>query len=441
MRASRFPLLLALFALASCGGKSSSDGGGETFRTTFRYFHVTGNTAESNQNMPLMSETDITLIQNQTGTNQTAGLGFIAGRIDNGAGVGIAGVTVQAHNDSGLPAGSIFYQSAINFAYTTVLTMTSSTGRFVVMNVQAGRVNIKCSAGADGNMYVRVPAGTTVFAQIAAAATGTQPNWSGLTSNLVASGRNVPGAAEPSVNYQVLGFTSSPGPASNGTTGAFDLGTVPARNSFLVKCTKASFVDTYTYVQTVNADLTAGLGGGNIFITSTANRDSEINATSVALTAGTGIITGRIISGAGGFTVEARDDNDQVVGTVMYGDNSDGGRPSAALTMTQTDGIFYIYNVPPGQIYIDATKSGEAVSTYVDSFADGITVMPDLSPLIQSQATITISGALATLQGFAVSKGQITLHGVGITDESDAFGEYTLSAVPTQHVYIVRTSK
>src|SRR6185503_10171389 len=132
MRASRTPLLLAVFVLASCGGKSSSDGGGENFRTTFRYFHVTGNTAESNQNMPLMGESDITLIQNQTGTNQTAGLGFIAGRIDNGAGVGVAGVTVQAHNDSGLPAGSIFYQSAITFAYSTGLTMTTSTGRFVV---------------------------------------------------------------------------------------------------------------------------------------------------------------------------------------------------------------------------------------------------------------------------------------------------------------------
>ena len=82
MRAIRFPLFLACLALVSCGGKSSGDSGGENFRTTFRYFHVTGNTAESNKNMPIMGDSDVTLIQNQTGTTQTAGLGFISGKID-----------------------------------------------------------------------------------------------------------------------------------------------------------------------------------------------------------------------------------------------------------------------------------------------------------------------------------------------------------------------
>jgi hypothetical protein len=437
----RIAIVLGAGVLASCGGKSSDDDSAEDFRTTFGYFMTTGNTSVSSVIMSISGESDIALIEGQTGTSQNPALGFIAGRVMDGTGSPIADVTIQATNDSGLPAGSIFYQSGISFAYSPGLTMTSSTGRFVVQNVQAGRVNIRCSAGADGNLYVQIAGGTTVFAQLTATATGTQPDWNGITVNLLASGRSVPGSAEPSVNYQVLGFGGPPGPSSNGTTGAFDLGTVPARNMFLVKCTKTGFVDTYTYVQAANADLTPGLGGGNLFITSTANRDSEINATGVTLTAGTGIVTGRVMDGAGGFTVEARDGNDQAVGQVLYGDNTDGGRPNVLLTSTMTDGIFYIYNVPPGQIFLRATKTGLAVSTYVDSFADGITLTVDLLPLAQTQATITISGALSSLQGFAVPKGRIILHGLGIGDETDAFGEYSIQNVPARHVFIVRTSK
>lgn len=433
--------LLLCAGLFSCGGSGSGDDSDEDFRTTFRYFFPTGDTAMVSQIMPIMGDSDVQLIRNQTGASMNTALGFIAGRVTNNLGQPLTGVVVQAHNDSGLPAGSIFYQSGITGAYTPGLTMTTPTGRFVVMNVQVGRVNIKLTTVADGNLYVQCPAGSTVFAQIVGTVPGAQPNWDGITMNLIASGRAVPGAPEPSVNYQVLGFTSAPGPASNGTTGAFDLGTVPARNTFLVKCTKAAFVDTYTYIQSLNADLTPGLGGGNIFITSPANRDAEINATGVVLTPGTGIVTGRVLSGAGGFTVQARDGNDQIVGDVRYGDNADGGRPSAVLTSTEADGIFYVYNVPPGQVFLRATKLGQAATTYVDVFADAITLPLDLSPLTQAQATISISGALASLQGFAVPNGKVTLHGLGISDTSDQFGEYTISSAPSQYLLIVRTSK
>jgi hypothetical protein len=437
---SRWLALLLCFAFASCGGSSGDDSNGETFRTTFGYFLTTGNTSVSGVIMSIMSESDLTLIQTQTSQTQTPGLGFIAGRIADGTGTGIAGVTVQAHNNSGLAAGAIFYQSDITGAYTNGLTQTGATGRFVVMNVQGDRVNIKCSAGADGNLYVRVPGGTTVFAQVTATASGVQPTWSGVTQNLGGTGSALPGNPEASVNYQIIGTTSSPGPSSDGA-GAFNLGTVPARNTYLMKCTKATFVDTYTYMRTVNANLTSGGGGGNILITSATNRDNELNATGVVLTAGAGIIRGRVLDGAGGFVVEARDGNDSGVGTVLYGDNADQGRPSAVLTATQTDGIFYIYNVPPGQVLLRATKTGQAVSTYVDVFADGITLPLDLVPVAQTQATITLSGALASLQGFAVPKGNIVLHGLGVGDSSDAFGEYSMTNVPTSHVLIVRTSK
>jgi hypothetical protein len=438
----RIAILAGAAFLASCGsGSSDDDDNGEKFRTTYGYYLSTGNTSLTSVIMQIMGDSDVALIQSQTNITQNANLGFIAGRVTDGAGAPLAAVTLAAHNDSGLAAGSIIYQSGVTFAYTPGLLATSSTGRFVVMNVPAGRVNIKCAAGADGNLYVRVEPGAAIYAGMSATASGVQPTWSGVTCNLIASGREVPGNPENAVNYQLLGTSSAPGPLSNLTTGAFDLGGVRARNTYLVKCTKAGFVDTHTYVQTVNANLTAGAGGGNVFITSTANRDNEINAAGVVLTAGTGIVTGRVMSGTGGFAVEARDGADQSVGVVRYGDNGDGGRPSAVLTTTQTDGIFYIYNLPPGQIFIRATSTDSAVSTYVDAFADGITISLDLQPQLQTQAVITISGALASLQGFAVPNGQVILHGLGVGDVSDQFGEYSMTNVPTRHLFIVRTSK
>lgn len=436
----RAALLLACSAFLSCKG-SGDDDDSEAFRTTFGYFLSTGNTSLSGVIMSIMGESDVTYIQGQTGTTQSTGLGFITGRITDGTGAGIAGVTVQAHNDSGLATGPIFYQSGITGGYPPGLTMTGATGRFVVMNVPAGRVNIKCAAGADGNLVVRVPAGTTVFCQISATATGAQPTWSGVTQNLGSSGSAQPAGAEPGVNYQLIGDTSGPGPASDGTTGAFNLGTVRARNTFIVKCVKTGFADTHTYVRTVNANLSSGGGGGNVLIASTANRDNELNATGVVLTPGTGIIRGRVLDGAGGCVVEARGDNDQAVGDVRYGDNADNARPNASLTSMDVDGFFYIYNVPPGQVLIRATKSGFAANAYVEVFPDGITVPLDLTLAVQAQPTITISGSLQSLLGNGVPEGQVILHGLGIGDETDTFGGFAMANVPTSHVLIVRTSK
>jgi hypothetical protein len=241
------------------------------------------------------------------------------------------------------------------------------------------------------------------------------------------------------VNYLILGTTGLTG-TSDGSTGAFSLGTVNALNTYIMKCSKSAFVDTYTYVLTQTANLTSGAGGGNVLIASEANRDAELVPSGVTLTAGTGILRGRVLDSAGGFTVEARDGSDSAVGEVWYGNGSTGA-PDAAVTTTQPDGIFYVYNLPPGQIFLRATKTGQVATAYVDAFADGITVVYDLVPLVQAQATITLSGALISLQGFAVPDGNIFLHGMGIGAQSDGFGEYSLKNVPTRHLFIVRTSK
>lgn len=439
--------LLCCASLLSCGGSGGGDDdSGEEFRTTFGYFLSTGNSPISGRVFRIMGDSDLSLIQTQTGATQTAGLGFIAGRILDDMDAGVAGVVVQANNDSGVSAaGAIYYQSSTSGAYvpSSVLNVTSTTGRFVAMNVQPGRVNIKCASGADGNLNVRVLGGTTVFAQLNVAATGTQPTWSGVTQNLGGPTTALPGVAEGSVDYEILGTAGLNGDSDAGT-GAFSLGTVHARNEFLVRCTKTlpGFVPTHTYVQTVNTNLNSG-NGGSVFIVSEANRDAQLVPAGLILTPDTGIIRGVVSDQNGGFTVEARDGNDQVVGVVHYGDNGAAGRPDVTLTATQVDGIFYVYNVPPGQVLLRATKTStlQAVCKYVDAFANGITLPAPLAPLTQTGLTISVSGALGSLSGFAVPNGTVTLHGLGIADQTDQFGEYTIANAPTQHVLIVRTSK
>jgi hypothetical protein len=433
--------LLCCAALAACDAKGGDDDG--VFRTTFGYFMSTGNTTQSGIGFVIISEADIDFYESQTGANQLDTTAFIRGQVQNAAGNLTPGVEVEVLNDNGLSSGQLYYQSAFTGAFGSAVPYTSGTGRFIVINVPAGRINLRCKTGADGNLFVQAVAGAAVFAQVKATAPkATAPTWDGLTLNLGGTGSALPAAAEPAVALQLMGATGTLTPSN--LSGQFSLGAVQARNTFLMKATKTDFVPTYTYVRTLTANLTSGAGGGDVLIASVAVRDAELVPTGVTLTPGTGIIRGRVMDGAGGFAVEVRDAVDNGIGVVRYGDNGNAGKPNDALTATHPNGIFYVYNVPPGQVLLRAGRIGApslVVNTYVDVYADSITVPLDLEPLTQSVALISISGFLQSLTGFAVPEANVVFHGLGIGDETDVFGELSISNVPTQHELIVRSSK
>ncbi len=444
-------LALAALAIPACGGGGDDDPNGLTYRTTYGYYLTTGQTSLTGTLFYLMSSQDVATYQTHTGVTQNAGLGIIVGKVQDGSAAGIAGVTIQAHNDAGLSAGGVFYQNATTGAYSALLTETQSTGWFVAMNVTPGRVNLKCAAGAgggagtDGNLYLDVKADSCVFAVITATSVAKSTvTWAGQTLNLGGTGTALPGAAEASVTYTRLGHSGSTGPSDG--TGLFNLGSVNAENTFLVRCSKAGLVDTYNTKVVGTSNLTGGAGGGDLLIVSPTNRDNELKPAAVSLTAGTGIIRGEVINASGGFTVEARDAAGTLVGEVWYGDNANFAKPSAAVTSTQADGVFYIYNVPPGQVLVRALKTGgsaASATTYVDVFADSISLPADLVPVAQSQDTISISGALVTMLGYGIQTGSIGFVGLaGVGATSDSFnGAYVMSGVPARHVLIARTSK
>lgn len=447
MKARWLALLSTVALVPSCKGGGDDDDEVRYF-TTYNYVLRTAETSLTNVTAYLMAETDIDVLEGQTGITQNAGAALIFGQVvDMNDGTGLDGVTVELHNDSGLPSGSVFYQSAVTGQYIAGLQETSTTGRFVGMNIVPGRINFKCAAGGgggvggDGNVYLLAGADTCVYVTLSADPTKDTVTWGGVTQRLGAAGSAVAEAPEPAVTYTRIGNGGSTGPSDG--SGVFSFGSVNAYNAHLVRAGKAGFVDTYNYKQTVTTNLTSGAGGGDLYIITATDRDNQMtDPLLLPLTAGTGFIRGRVMDASGGFVVEAFDTGGTAVGTVRYGDNADNGRPTPVLTATQANGIFYICNVPPGQIMIRASKSGAVANAYVESFADAITLPLDLLPASKTVDTITISGALRNLSSYGVREGNIRLLGTGVGTQSDQFnGGYFMTGVPTRQTFIVVTSK
>jgi len=357
--------------------------------------------------------------------------------VDSANGSPISGVTVSAHDASGSTTGSLYYHNSATNQYSSLLSSTSSSGKFVVFNVDIGRVNITCNSGADGNLFVHSQGYSASIVTLGATPNKNTVSWSGVTFNLGASGSAVQGAAEGSVTYELIGTGGSTGPSA-ANDGSFSIGTVNARNDFYVKCSKSGFIDSYNWKRTEGSNISTG-SGGDLLIVDSDNLD-ELVPGSVTITSGTGMIRGAIGSTVSGLVVQAFDFHGTQIGVVRYGDNSDNGRPNDALTSTQSNGIFYVYNLPPGKPYLlCASKTGYATSAYVDVFGDSITLPRDLVPLAATQATIQVSGVLMTLQNVVLEDGTVNFLGTLLIAPSDSIGAYSQSSVPAKHVFILGT--
>lgn len=409
-----------------------------SYRTTYGYFLKTGNTS-MDQTMLIMSGQDLQTFQDQTGAVQTESLGFIGARILDPDGVPLAGVSVNVHGDQGFPVGQVYYQDEATKAYTPFLAQTSGTGRFIAFNIQPGRVNLKCASGADGNLYVHVPSGTSVIAALVATPTKNAVSWTGVTRKLGDTGTALPAGEEFGVKIERLGTNGSV--TSGASDGAFNVGSVHANHTWLVKCSKTGFVDTYQYKKTEASTLNGG-PDGDLLIVDPTDRDNELVPGSVTLETGTGMIRGIVQNGQGGFTVEARDETGTVQGDVGYGDYSNFGRPGVDVLSTQPDGIYYIYNLPPGRYLLRAVKAGFATSAYVDVFADAVSLPFPLVPEPTfDQDAITLSGSVVTLLNFGAANVQVGIEGLPQGTTSDTFSAYVLQGVPSMHTLIARTLK
>lgn len=121
-----------------------------------------------------------------------------------------------------------------------------------------------------------------------------------------------------------------------------------------LKATKASFVDTYLYPP---APLAADFGMASINLLTPGNYDIVYTLTQVTQTQGTGII-GMLVVDASNMTVGGATISSTPPSTYRY--NGTNGLPTsmANAMATQSDGLGYMVNVPPGDVSVTAAKSG-----------------------------------------------------------------------------------
>jgi len=434
-------ILAAAVVTPGCGGRDNDEGPGTlTYRATTWFHYLSGTASTSSQFQLVMSSADLTNFSAQAGATQTAGQGLIFGSVDNvSTGAGIAGATVTALNDAGATAGSAIYRSDVTGAFTTALTSTSANGDFIIFNVAPGRVNLRCATGASGNLYVNSIADeTTLVALRATVPAASNVTWTAVTRRLV----NVPGVPEGDVTMDGIG-TGTPFPLLSATgTGSFTT-SVPAHQTYLVRCTKALFTPTINQVTFTTVPPSGPAPLPDLSVVLTADRDStNFKPASVALVAGTGILRGNITPTSGsldGYTITCTDLTGAGAGALRYADAT--GVPIDLLSPSSSSGIFYIYNLPPGTYLIQASKGGFAGATYADVFADSISlVQGQLAPSVGGSGTITVGGNVVTFAGIAVSGSTVDRRGYAATVTAGGLGVYSMTGVPTTRFFMVRVA-
>ncbi len=432
---ARLAIALLLGAAVSCKKKSSDDDGASALWPTVYFGFTTPDTDPDSMNTLIVSQDDIDVIESQTGQAQSASAGFLYGTVVNSVGSSLAGVQVSTLNDAGVSAGSAIYKNESG-VFDTSLTQTSSKGTFVIFNMTPGRVNVRCTSGASGNAYIPITASEVALLTLRAVTTYQVISWSGVTRRLV----NVPSTAEPGV--LVTGFaTGLPFPfVSDGTTGAFNAGNVPANNTYLLKLSGAGLTDTYNLFTAGTTALATP--AGDLFVVATTDLVSvNFTPASVTLDGTKGVIRGLLTPASDGYTINCTNLSGTAVGTVRYGAAADGA-PSDALATTSTSGIFYIYNAPAGTVYVTAAKTGYGGSAYVEAFAGSVTLVNgQLGPAANINDTISLGGYLLTLQSLAVASGTVQLLGNGGSDTTDSQGIYSFSSVPSHHALRIRATR
>ena len=435
--------LAAAAGLPGCGKGGIGGGGGGPgatggpWRITLNYFVDLGSVNMTGVLLAIMSTTDRQGFEAQSGATQTATKGFIYGIVRDTLGVPMSGVQLQALNDFGTVAGSIFYKTATGF---NGVTGTNSSGQFIIFNVDAGRYNLRCISGASGNMTVRVEADGTTRLTLVASVSSPKIKLSGNTRSFINSG------APPTIattDVGAVGF-ASPFPQTSDGTALYQTpsGTGDA-SSLLLKMTKGvTEVATHNYLVTGTVDLVKDL-----FIVTVAERAStDFTPAAVVLDPLKGIIRGKIGVTSGtldGYTVIPTREDGSLTGLVFYGDSVANGAPGVGLA-TDTSGVFYIYNADPGTVLLRAEKGTTMRgSALVDVAADSITMLYDgqLTGKSATNATISITGNTVDILSGTVEGVGVSFKALTDTGTSDGFGAFGVPNLPANASVIARCAK
>ena len=140
-----------------------------------------------------------------------------------------------------------------------------------------------------------------------------------------------------------------------------------------LKATLASFLDTYLYPP---KPLAADFANASLNIVNQGTVDTLSGTLCQrAQDAGMGLVAVLVADAANMPVVGATVSSTPAAAKYCY--NGNNGLPMASATMTAADGIAYMINLPPGEVTVNATKSGTTfVSHKVNARAGTLTTTP-----------------------------------------------------------------
>ena len=166
---------------------------------------------------------------------------------------------------------------------------------------------------------------------------------------------------EPSVNVEVL----DPDGVQIATTvtGADGAYSTPISTSGVpvdgyIHGTKAGFIDTYVYPP---APLAADIDNGTVLIITSSTFALVQSFESVTQDAGNGFI-GVVVSDCDNKPVAGATVTTDPPGVVRY---NVAGIPNNTATTTDVDGVAYVFNVPAGDVTVDADAGGQSLREHV----------------------------------------------------------------------------
>ncbi|MBI1824137.1 MAG: VCBS repeat-containing protein, partial [Nitrospirae bacterium] len=310
--------------------------------------------------------------------------------------------------------GSIYYNSPGGVPDFSNNKGTSVAGSYTVFNLPPGDVYLWASRGGRGNGRIKVFADKISVGKLQVVPISIST--AGVTGSVIEAKDE--STAVPQATLTILG-TNDPGlRTTSDANGLYSLVSIGTNGNYLIKVSKAGHWDSYQSLNTTPFQAASNIQDVTRTVESySSSYVAEIGSRGgVSVNPNLGIITGRIKAGDGTpqhcakISVRDRNGNDLVAsgGAVLV--YVDGSRGSCAdptdKNQTATNGLFFIYNLPEGELsvnYLSSVATGAGATVSVSS---GGVVAPSFPGVVFVQDIFnTGSGLSQALSGIVTDEG------------------------------------
>lgn len=339
--------------------------------------------------------------------------------------------------------GSIYYNSPGGVPDFSNNKGTSVAGTYTIFNLPPGEVYLWASRGGRGNARIKVFANKVSVGKLQVIPIPISTV--GVTGSVIAAKDESTAVTQATIS--VLGTTDPGLTTISDGNGLYSFVSIGTNGNYLLKVSKSGHWDSYHSLNTTPFQAATNIQDVTKTVTSYSNSYiAEIASQGgVPVDPGKGIITGRVTGGDGTpqhcakLAVRDAVGNDlSAAGAVIVYVN--GSRGSCEVTsdtgQTATNGLFFIYNVPPGEIFVSYFTKVTLGSGGAASSSSGGMIVPSFPGVVFVQ-NITNSGTntaqalsgsiIDGVSAAPVSGSQLTFWGIiSQTYSSDSAGDYSV---------------